>query len=369
MARVLSSSGACGERPAYGVRHLAAAALGGAAVAVSLQLFLARRRRLEQQRSSPNEEASNGTAALPLLVPAEQLSPGAFDTSGADLRLLRKAEAVLRRRTGAVLVVLERLQDGHNFCAVLRTMEALGVQHVWVVNPPPMESKNSIKRRQAVELAETAKTTRVRKRAEERVATMWEADDKEDQHHLAFAKRAAQWLTVKEFASTADCVAALKEDGRAIWVTALEQSAQVLAPGAAWLDDPEALARPVALVMGAEEAGVSAAFKAEAERLVYLPLGGFAESLNVSVAAALSVQLVLQLLAASWPSDRLRLSEEEQRQLRADWYAQLARSDSDREKYRELIDAPPEPWEDLRRPEDQRVARTKASRRRKGEAV
>merc|ERR1719336_3525910 len=67
---------------------------------------------------------------LPLPLPAEQLAPVAYDQAGGELRLLRKAETVLSRRTNALIVVLERLQDGHNYCAVLRTMEALGVQHV-----------------------------------------------------------------------------------------------------------------------------------------------------------------------------------------------------------------------------------------------
>ena len=40
-------------------------------------------------------------------------------------------EAVLQRRTSRFLIVLERVLDGHNQQAVIRTAEAMGIQHVW----------------------------------------------------------------------------------------------------------------------------------------------------------------------------------------------------------------------------------------------
>lgn len=196
---------------------------------------------------------------------------------------------------------MERLHDGHNYCAVLRTMEALGVRHVWAVKPPAMESNNSIRRRNAVEMVRKATNTRTRRRAQERVDAIWEEDAEEDRQHAAAAARAAQRLSVREFDTSAACIDALRGAGLAIWATALEQRADVLAPGAPWLS---ALPPRVALVMGGEEAGVSRAFKEAADRLVYLPLSGFAESLNVSVAAALMAQLTLQLLAAAHPADQ-----------------------------------------------------------------
>merc|ERR1712079_534471 len=120
-----------------------------------------------------------------------------------------------------------------------------------------------------------------------------------DEKHTAFAKGAQRWLSVREFESSDACLAELRKAGREVWVTALEQHAQVLAPGAPWLDEkfPAALPRRLALVLGSEGAGVSDFLKAAADRLVYLPLSGFAESLNVSVAAALAVRVLLQLYA------------------------------------------------------------------------
>jgi len=89
-----------------------------------------------------------------------------------------------------------------------------------------------------------------------------------------------------------------------------------------------------------------------------LPLCGFAESLNVSVAAALSAQLVLQLLAGKYAEAELALSPEELQNLRADWYAKLARSDDERQRFAELVFNPPQAFDDLRRPEEHRVHRT-----------
>lgn len=69
-------------------------------------------------------------------VPPSQLCPSEFEEPSTDSRLLRRIETVLQRRTARIVLVLERLQDGHNYAAVLRTCESLGVQHVWIVSPP-----------------------------------------------------------------------------------------------------------------------------------------------------------------------------------------------------------------------------------------
>ncbi len=52
-------------------------------------------------------------------------------------RRLRRAEAVLAKRTGRILLVLERCTDRHNADAVLRTADGFGVQKVWMVEQDP----------------------------------------------------------------------------------------------------------------------------------------------------------------------------------------------------------------------------------------
>ena len=61
--------------------------------------------------------------------------PNDADAAGLPNRLLRKAETAIQGRTSRVLVVIERCTDEHNYSAVIRTAEALGVQHVWLIDP------------------------------------------------------------------------------------------------------------------------------------------------------------------------------------------------------------------------------------------
>jgi hypothetical protein len=51
-------------------------------------------------------------------------------------RVLRKAETVLCRRTSSIILVIERCTAIHNYTALIRTAEALGIQHVWLVDKP-----------------------------------------------------------------------------------------------------------------------------------------------------------------------------------------------------------------------------------------
>ena len=87
----------------------------------------------------------------------------------------------------------------------------------------------------------------------------------------------------------------MREEGRTVWATDLAQGAVVLAPGAAWLGDtPASLPEKLALVIGTESTGVSQFILDDADRRVYLPQNGFADSYNVSVAAALALHAVIE---------------------------------------------------------------------------
>jgi tRNA (guanosine-2'-O-)-methyltransferase len=209
---------------------------------------------------------------------------------------LRRAEAVLQRRTRRFLVVLEDCLDPHNVAAILRTCEGLGVQHVWIIGDDAVHSSTSV--------------------------TMG----------------ADRWLTVRRFTTTADCVAALREAGRALWVTALSPTAACLGV------DPLPIPSSVAVVFGREIDGASDAMLAAADRLVYLPMHGFAESFNVGIAAA----LVLQRLLSLCPEAEGDLPEEERHALRQKWYPALLRGRSgvDLEPF---LARPPSPLPDLRR--------------------
>ena len=65
-----------------------------------------------------------------------------MDSPDLDLRLIRKAEAVIQQRTSSITVVVERCTNDHNYSAILRTAEALGIQNVFIIDPPLEEQED-----------------------------------------------------------------------------------------------------------------------------------------------------------------------------------------------------------------------------------
>ena len=234
-----------------------------------------------------------------------QAAPERFERADDAQRLAKRIETVLARRTSRLIVVLERLVDGHNYSAIFRTCEALGVQHVWVVAPPPgaarFESRSSLRRKAKAERAMQYAANDANRRADDQpvragsrkdrrrrtAADAWTADDALDAEHAVHGRGAARFLSVRDFASHAEVIAAVRAVPRCeLWCSDLGQDASVLADGAPWLREP--LPHRVALVFGTESTGVSTELLAACDRRVYVPQHGFADSLNVGVAAALA---------------------------------------------------------------------------------
>lgn len=226
-------------------------------------------------------------------------------------RRLRRAEAVLARRTGRLLLVLERCVDEHNRQAVLRTAEAFGVQKVALVEAAGAGSESLSK---------------------------------------GVTRGAAQWLDLRRFPDPAACVAALQREGWTIWATDLAPSAEAAEPGIL-----APLPAKLALVFGREADGVSPEALAAAERRLYLPMAGFMESLNLSVAAA----LLLQRLFDACPEMRGDLSEPERAAIRARWYRRLA-GGKQPARFDGWLAHPPPPLEELRLPQELREPRLKS---------
>jgi len=92
---------------------------------------------------------------------------------------------------------------------------------------------------------------------------------------------------------------------------------------------------------------------AAAERRLYLPVHGFCDSYNLSVAAA----LFLQRLFDACPEARGDLDPMERAALREDWYRKLARKGTAAAAARSWIQHPPAPLEELRLEESLRRPR------------
>jgi tRNA (guanosine-2'-O-)-methyltransferase len=180
-----------------------------------------------------------------------------------------KLETVLDRRLGAVRVVVEHLRHAHNMSAVLRTCEALGVQHVHAV--------------------ERVEDTRVSRRV---------------------TLGAHKWLSIHRHDSFAECARELHDRGFALYAAMLRAEALPL--------EEIPVAPPVALVFGNEKEGVSEAAARLCDGAYTIPMEGFVQSFNVSVAVAISLYSLTRRARALRP-DGGRLLQEERRRLLEAW--------------------------------------------------
>ena len=173
-----------------------------------------------------------------------------------------RIEQVLASRKRSVIPVIEDVVDPHNASAVLRSAEAFGVQEVHFI---------------------------------------------ENIQPFLAAKRVTQgtdkWLDLVRHDSTDKCLSSLRKRGYEIYVAAAD------GPNAVHLHELEKKPK-VAVVFGNEHLGASAELREKVDGQLAVPMCGFVESLNLSVAAAIT----LYALAGLRKGD---LSEEDRTALRA----------------------------------------------------
>lgn len=236
-------------------------------------------------------------------------------------RRLLRAECILAQRTSRFILVMETLTDANNYQALLRTAESFGVQNVWIV-----ETGKKLKHEEKIQLDQepigdtTITNTAAPSSSITATPTPSAALSSALSHHEiagAISMSSGRWLTLRHFASTTECIAALRAEGREIWVTTLTPTAQPLdAKSCAPLPDR------FAIVLGRELDGVSQEMIRASTRQVFLPMYGFTESFNVAAAGA----LVLQRLFDLAPDARGQMSVEERNQIRERWYKILSRA-------------------------------------------
>jgi tRNA(Leu) C34 or U34 (ribose-2'-O)-methylase TrmL len=175
-----------------------------------------------------------------------------------------------------------------NVWACLRTIDAFGIQYVDIV----VESEQY-----------TGKSGLSQKRG------------------MRVAMGSAQWLSLRNHVSTTDAITTLRQENYRIFAADLNPNAKDIQT-VGWLGDDEAadqednagaddddnndrpcIVRPICIVMGNEEDGISAEMRAAADECFTLPMVGFAESFNLSVATAITLA---HLSAASSSSSLLR---------------------------------------------------------------
>jgi tRNA (guanosine-2'-O-)-methyltransferase len=158
-------------------------------------------------------------------------------------RRLDRMEAVLDARLGRVSCAIQAVHHRHNVSAILRTCDALGIHRVDLVEG---------------HFTATAGT----------------------------ARGAERWLDLHHHESVDAAVHELRKAGFRLWVADLDPDSR--APERVPVD------RPVCLWFGAELEGVAEGARAAADGVVQVPMHGMAQSLNVSVAAALTLRPVAE---------------------------------------------------------------------------
>lgn len=191
----------------------------------------------------------------------------------------QKIDRVVAGRNFETAVVLEGIYDRGNISAVMRTAEGLGFANFHVI-----ETQEKFKEANRV------------------------------------TQGADKWVEVQKWQQTKDCVKALKDQGYRICVTTLEASKPL-----AEID----FSGKTALVLGNEKDGVSREILEAADERMIIPMPGFVQSFNISVAGALCLYHIMQ--------DRIRrtgsnadLTEKEQNILKALYYM---RTQDSAEKY------------------------------------
>lgn len=191
-----------------------------------------------------------------------------------------KIRSVIRQSQPDLTVVLENIFDPLNISAVLRSCDAVGVREVFVVY-----TKKYL-----------------------------------DKRGLILGKRTSggtfKWIDVYIFDDLEECFRRVRERYGRILATRLgEQSESLYA-----LD----LTQPTALLFGNEDEGISAEALSMADGNFLIPQAGFAESLNISVACAVSLfEARRQRAEKGFYDHHPKFSEPEQELLFQRWCAML----------------------------------------------
>lgn len=158
-----------------------------------------------------------------------------------------KISKVAYHRNFNLRVILENIYDRGNISAVMRSQEAFGFGGVDII-----EGGERFKNANRV------------------------------------SSGAEKWLHIRKWEQSLDCWKALKDEGFQVCVTSLESSKPM---------DQINWNKPTAIVLGNEKEGVSKELIERADERFVIPMVGFVQSFNISVAGAVCLYHVYQQLS------------------------------------------------------------------------
>jgi tRNA (guanosine-2'-O-)-methyltransferase len=189
-------------------------------------------------------------------------------------RRLRLFETLLNHRTRYITVVLEDLYQSHNASAVLRSCECFGIQDVHII-----ENQNEYRINPDIALG------------------------------------SHKWLNLyrynQEAENTKTAIEILKDKGYRIVATTPHKNDCII-------DEFDLTKGKVALLFGSELNGLSPLALQLADEFVKIPMTGFTESLNISVAAAIFIHQLTGKLRTD-PPIPWHLQPEEKLQIKLAW--------------------------------------------------
>ncbi|MGV6828608.1 MAG: TrmH family RNA methyltransferase [Flavobacteriales bacterium] len=195
-------------------------------------------------------------------------------------------EKTIQNRTRHFTVVTEDVYQLHNTSAVMRNCDVFGIQDLHVV--------------------EELYGKRI---------------DKE------IAMGAQKWVSLKRYNTITDCIHTLKQQDYQIIATTPHTQA-------CYLQDFD-ISKKTAFFFGKEGEGLSDTVMKQADGFLKIPMYGFTESLNISVAVAIILQEVVAKLRKS--TIAWQLSEEEQLEVQLEWTQKSIKSvDQIIERYKKI---------------------------------
>ena len=187
-----------------------------------------------------------------------------------DERLQKIIETATARQF-SLRVVMENIHDPHNVMAIFRTCDAVGVPKInllYTFESFPRISKTS-------------------------------------------SSSANKWIEVDRYDNTKLCYDDLRKQGFKIYASMLNKDAKNIYD----ID----LTKKIALVFGNEKRGVSPEAEKSADETFYIPMRGMIQSLNVSVAAAVTLYEAQRQRVLKGKYKKSELSKEELDQLIDKW--------------------------------------------------
>ena len=185
---------------------------------------------------------------------------------------IQKIKQVLSKRQNDLTVVLENVFDPHNISAVMRSCDAIGIREIFVLNTkiPP------------------------HKKWGERSSSS-----------------AAKWLLIHQFTDATSCFAVLRQQYDQVLTTHLSEDSISLYDCN--------LTGKIALVFGNEHSGVSDEIRALADGNFIIPQVGMIQSLNISVACAVTLYEAFRQKQAAGHYQQQKLDTATFQQMSREW--------------------------------------------------